>query len=78
MILFINISLGFYHKHSTTFQLIDIYHHICQVIDNNQYACMVRGMIKNNVDFCYKKLYSQHRLIQTIPFCFGNCLDQRI
>ena len=31
-------------------------------------------MIKNNVDFCYKKLYSQHRLIQTIPFCFGNCL----
>ena len=34
----------------------------------------IRGMIKNNVDFCYKKLYSQHRLIQTIPFCFGNCL----
>ena len=37
------------------------------------YLCL-RGMIKNNVDFCYKKLYSQHRLIQTIPFCFGNCL----
>ena len=35
---------------------------------------LIRGMIKNNVDFCYKKLYSQHRLIQTIPFCFGNCL----
>ena len=32
---------GFLPKHSTTFQLIDIYHHICQVIDNNQYACMV-------------------------------------
>ena len=32
----------------------------------------VRGMFKNNVDFCYKKLYSQHRLIQTIPFRFGN------
>ena len=30
---------------------------------------------KKNVDFCYKKLYSQHRLIQTIPFCFGNCLE---
>ena len=29
-------------------------------------------MIKNNVDFCYKKLSSQHRLIQTIPFRFGN------
>ena len=32
---------GFLSKHSTTFQLIDIYHHICQAIDNNQYACMV-------------------------------------
>ena len=29
-------------------------------------------MIKNNVDFCYKKLSSEHRLIQTIPFRFGN------
>ena len=32
----------------------------------------VRGMFKNNVDFCYKKLSSQHRLMQTIPFRFGN------
>ena len=31
-------------------------------------------MIKNNVDFCYKKLYCQHRLIKTIPFSFGNCM----
>ena len=38
------------------------------------YKVRLRGMIKNNVDFCYKKLYSQHRLIQTIPFSFGNCL----
>ena len=28
-------------NHSTSFQLIDIYHHICQAIDNNQFACMV-------------------------------------
>ena len=35
---------------------------------------LLRGMIKNNVDFCYKKLYSQHRLMQTIPFRLGNCL----
>ena len=34
----------------------------------------IRGMIKNNVDFCYKKLYSQHRLIKTITFRFGNCM----
>ena len=32
---------------------------------------MLRGMFKNNVDFCYKKLSSQHRLIQTTPFRFG-------
>ncbi|MCG7877681.1 MAG: reverse transcriptase domain-containing protein [Candidatus Thiodiazotropha endolucinida] len=32
---------GFLPSHSTTFQLIDIYHHICQAIDNSQYACMV-------------------------------------
>ena len=32
---------GFLPKHSSTFQLIDFYHHICQAIDSNQYACMV-------------------------------------
>ena len=32
---------GFLPNHSTTFQLIDIYHHICQTFDSNQYSCMV-------------------------------------
>ena len=32
---------GFLPNNSTSFQLIDIYHHICQAIDNNQFACMV-------------------------------------
>ena len=32
---------GFLPNHSTTFQLIDIYHHICQTFDNNQFSCMV-------------------------------------
>ena len=32
---------GFLPNHSTTLQLIDIYYHICQTFDNNQYACMV-------------------------------------
>ena len=32
---------GFLPSHSTTFQLIDIYHHISQAIDSNQYSCMV-------------------------------------
>ena len=36
------------------------------------YICHKRGIIKNNVDFYYKKLSSHHRLIQTIPFSFGN------
>ena len=28
-------------NHSTTFQLVDIYQHICKTFDNNQYSCMV-------------------------------------
>ncbi|MEW8548105.1 MAG: reverse transcriptase family protein, partial [Candidatus Thiodiazotropha sp.] len=32
---------GFIPGHSTTFQLIDIYHHICQTFDQNQLSCMV-------------------------------------
>ena len=31
---------GFVPGHSTTFQLINIYHHICQSFDNKQYSCM--------------------------------------
>ena len=32
---------GFLHSHSTTFQLVDKYRHICQAIDSNQYSCRV-------------------------------------
>ena len=32
---------GFLPGHSTTFQLIDIYHSICNTFDNNQFSCMV-------------------------------------
>ena len=32
---------GFLPNRSTTFQLIDIYHHICQTFDNNQFSCIV-------------------------------------
>ncbi|MCG7878111.1 MAG: reverse transcriptase family protein [Candidatus Thiodiazotropha endolucinida] len=32
---------GFIPGHSTTFQLVDIYHHICQTFDNKQISCMV-------------------------------------
>ena len=32
---------GFLPKHSTTYQLIDIYHHICQAMDHGQFSCIV-------------------------------------
>ena len=32
---------GFRPGHSTTFQLVDISHHICQSFDAKQYSCMV-------------------------------------
>lgn len=32
---------GFLPQHSTVFQLIDIYHNICQSFDNHQFSCMV-------------------------------------
>ena len=32
---------GFLQNHSTTYQLIDIYQHICQTFDNNRFSCMV-------------------------------------
>ena len=31
---------GFLPNHSITYQLIDIYHHICQTFDNDQFSCM--------------------------------------
>ena len=32
---------GFLPHHSTVFQLIDIYHNICQAFDNNLFSCIV-------------------------------------
>ena len=32
---------GFLPGHSATYQLMYIYHHICQAIDTNQFSCMV-------------------------------------
>ena len=32
---------GFLPNHSTTYQLIDIYHHVCQTFDNDQFSCMI-------------------------------------
>ena len=32
---------GFSAHHSTVFQLIDIFHNICQASDNNMFSCIV-------------------------------------
>ena len=46
---------GFLPGHSTTFQLIDIYHHICHAIDNNQYTCMVFCDVSKAFDRVWQK-----------------------
>ena len=46
---------GFVPGHSTTFQLIDIYHHICQSFDNKQYSCMVFRDISKAFDRVWHK-----------------------
>ena len=46
---------GFLPKHSTTFQLVDIYHHICQSFDSKQFACMVFCDISKAFDRVWHK-----------------------
>ena len=45
----------FTRNHSTTFQLIDIYQHICQTFDNSQYSCMVFCDISKAFDRVWHK-----------------------
>jgi hypothetical protein len=46
---------GFLPNHSTTFQLVDIFHHICQSFDNKQYSCMVFCDISKAFDRVWHK-----------------------
>ena len=46
---------GFVPNHSTTFQLIDIYHQICRTFDNHQYSCMVFLYISEAFDMVWHK-----------------------
>ncbi|MCG7867669.1 MAG: hypothetical protein JAY74_15080 [Candidatus Thiodiazotropha taylori] len=39
--IFYKYQSGFLPGHSTTYQLVDIFHHICQSFDEKQYSCMV-------------------------------------
>ena len=46
---------GFVPNHSTTFQLIDIYHQICRTFENHQYSCMVFFDISKAFDRVWHK-----------------------
>lgn len=46
---------GFLPNHSTTFQLVDIFHHICQSFDNKQNSCMVFCDISKAFDRVWHK-----------------------
>ena len=46
---------GFVPNHSTTFQLINIYHQICRTFDNHQYSCLVFFDISKAFDRVWHK-----------------------
>ena len=46
---------GFLPNHSTSMQLVDIYHHICQTFDNRQVSCMVFCDISKAFDRVWHK-----------------------
>ena len=46
---------GFLPKHSTTYQLVDIYHHVCQAIDHGQLSCNVFCDISKAFDRVWHK-----------------------
>ena len=46
---------GFLPNHSTVYQLIDIYHHICQALDQSQVSCMVFCDISKAFDRVWHK-----------------------
>ena len=46
---------GFLPHHSTVFQLIDIFHSICQAFDNNMFSCIVFCDVSNAFDRVWHK-----------------------
>ena len=48
-------QLGFLPGQSTTFQLVVIYHNICNTFDNNQFSCMVFCDISKAFDHVWLK-----------------------
>ena len=46
---------GFLPNHSTVYQLIDIYHHVCQTLDQSQISCMIFCDISKAFDRVWHK-----------------------
>ena len=46
---------GFLPHHSTVFQLIDIFHNICQAFDNNMFSCIVFCDVSKAFDRAWHK-----------------------
>ena len=53
--LFYKYQSGFLPGHSTTYQLVDIFHHICQSLDAKQHSCMVFCDISKAFDRVWHK-----------------------
>ena len=46
---------GFLPNHSTVFQLVDIFHHVCQTFEHNQVSCMIFCDISKAFDRVWHK-----------------------
>ena len=72
---------GFLRNHSTTFQLIDIYHHICQTFDNEQFSCMFFCDVSKAFDRVWFKgllfKLEQHGVIGSLLDWTSNYLKDR-
>ena len=64
-------SAGFLPKHSTTYRLIDIYHHICQAIDRGQLYCIVFCDISKDFDRVWHKGLLLKNMTFVIVFSLG-------
>ena len=72
---------GFLPKHSTTYQLIDIYHHICQAMDYGQFSCIVFCDISKAFDRVWHSdlvfKLEEHGLGDGLLNCFKSYLGNR-
>ena len=72
---------GFLPNHSTTYQLIDIYHHVCQTFDNEQFSCMIFCDMSKAFDRVWHRglLFKlrQHGIAGPLFACISDYLSNR-